>query len=326
MEESNDQAGASGLPAASVIDANAPELNHQYPTVTVRRKVAKRSEEWYNKPPPQNSTIAVSPSPSPSPHAEDIPARKKRRTEEPLLPLVPAISTDEASTAYSNTASAKISECPSPPVMPPSSTDTANASTRHQSPRETQTQTQPPPIETSEDQVDGNDDDDVNAVANVRHLSKPPWENCLSELADYRKSNGHCNVPQRYIENTKLGTWVAKQRHQYGLHQVGKKSSMTISRIQQLERLGFKWRTYRVWEDHLSELADYRKINGHCNVPQHYIENTKLGTWVAKQRYQYRLHLKGKPSRITLSRIQALESLGFEKVRNHLERTFEQAC
>jgi hypothetical protein len=30
----------------------------------------------------------------------------------------------------------------------------------------------------------------------------------------------------------------------------------------------------------LSELADYRKIHGHCNVPAKYSENTKLGNWV----------------------------------------------
>jgi hypothetical protein len=62
----------------------------------------------------------------------------------------------------------------------------------------------------------------------------------------------------------------------------------------------------------LSELADYCKVNGHCNVPQYYSENSKLGYWVAHQRTHYRFHLEGKTSQITLSRIQALESLGFE--------------
>jgi hypothetical protein len=67
-----------------------------------------------------------------------------------------------------------------------------------------------------------------------------------------------------------------------------------------------------VWEDRLSEFANYRKLHGHCNVPRNYSENAKLGTWVATQRCQYSLHLKGKTSSITLPRIQALESLGFE--------------
>jgi hypothetical protein len=34
---------------------------------------------------------------------------------------------------------------------------------------------------------------------------------------------------------------------------------------------------WSAWEDRLSELADYRKIHGHCNVPG-YSENTKLAS------------------------------------------------
>ena len=66
------------------------------------------------------------------------------------------------------------------------------------------------------------------------------------------------------------------------------------------------------WEDRSSELADYRIIQGNCNVPKNYSENTKLAYWVAYQRQQYCLHVKGKTSRMTTHRIQALESLGFE--------------
>jgi hypothetical protein len=89
---------------------------------------------------------------------------------------------------------------------------------------------------------------------------------------------------------------------------------MTTLRIQELESLGFEWGVVygAAWEDRLSELADYRKIHGNCNVPRNYSENIKLGHWVAYQRYQYKLHLEGKRLCMQLSRIQALESLGFE--------------
>jgi hypothetical protein len=64
---------------------------------------------------------------------------------------------------------------------------------------------------------------------------------------------------------------------------------MTPFLIQELESLGFEWGyCVTAWEDRLSELADYRKIHGHCNVPNKYSENIKLGTWVANQRIQYR--------------------------------------
>jgi hypothetical protein len=139
------------------------------------------------------------------------------------------------------------------------------------------------------------------------------WKDRFSELADYRKIHGHCNVPQRCSENVKLGHWVLKQKMNYRLHLKGKESLMTLSRIQELESLGFEWDSRgAAWADRLSELSDYRKIHGHCNVPNRYSGNTKLGTWVGGQRALYRLHLEGKTSSMTLSRIQALESLGFK--------------
>jgi hypothetical protein len=88
---------------------------------------------------------------------------------------------------------------------------------------------------------------------------------------------------------------------------------MTLSRTQALESLGFEWVSQdATWEVRLSELADYRKIHGHSNVPYNYSENSKLVNWVTNQRSHYRLHVKGKKSQITLPRIQALESMGFE--------------
>jgi hypothetical protein len=139
------------------------------------------------------------------------------------------------------------------------------------------------------------------------------WDSRLKELAAYREIYGHCNVPRGFSENAILATWVNTQRTQYKLHLEGNRSSMTPSRIQELERLGFEWDSHHaVWEDRLNELADYRKIHGHCNVPANYSENSKLGCWVLKQRCQHRLHVKGKRSEITLPRIQELESLGFQ--------------
>jgi hypothetical protein len=86
---------------------------------------------------------------------------------------------------------------------------------------------------------------------------------------------------------------------------------MTIFRIQALESLGFEWDSYgAAWEDRLSELADYRKIHGHCNVPNRYSENKKLGWWVGTQRMHYRLNQEGKKSWMTLSRIKKLEGYG----------------
>jgi hypothetical protein len=89
---------------------------------------------------------------------------------------------------------------------------------------------------------------------------------------------------------------------------------MTLSRIQALESLGFECNNSlgAAWEVRLSELADYRRIHGHCIVPYRYSENIKLGVWVSKQRKNYKLHQQGKTSPMTTYRIQELERLGFE--------------
>jgi hypothetical protein len=56
-------------------------------------------------------------------------------------------------------------------------------------------------------------------------------------------------------------------------------------------------------DDHLSELANYRKIHGHCNVPKSYSGKTKLFKWVSEQRRAYREHREGKTSSMTNLRI-----------------------
>jgi uncharacterized protein (DUF2237 family) len=80
MQNPTDPAEAS-IPTETVRES--PNLN-QYPTFTVRRKAAKRSERWYQ--------TTATPLPPP-PQAEFIPARKKRRLDEPRL-----TATDEAAT------------------------------------------------------------------------------------------------------------------------------------------------------------------------------------------------------------------------------------
>jgi competence protein ComGC len=139
------------------------------------------------------------------------------------------------------------------------------------------------------------------------------WELRLSELADYRNIHGHCNVRGKYSEDTKLGGWVESQKSSYRLHQEGTVSSLSTLQIRALESMDLEWDSRRATRElRLSELADYRKIHGHSNVPKGYSGNGKLAKWVENQRQQYRLRQEGNTSQMTLSRIYALESLGFE--------------
>jgi Helicase associated domain len=61
-------------------------------------------------------------------------------------------------------------------------------------------------------------------------------------------------------------------------------------------------------------------------VPQHYRPNKSLGKWVAKQREQYKLRLKGQHSFLTPYREEKLNQVGFSwYVRNALDTELQSA-
>jgi hypothetical protein len=239
MESTEEAVASLIIPTESVIAMVHGPHQNPYRTVTVRRKAAKRSEKWYQKP-----------------------AKKKQPVEEPLLPL--RRSPRGVTTTSITGASA-----------PPPNATVVVASTLRRSLRKTQL----PRTETSKAQLDGNDDDSDPPPSTTVNTSTEwnsrgaAWEDSLSELVDYRKINGHCNIPRNDSKNSNLGEWIKTQRTKYNLHAKGKPLSMTLSRIQALKSLGFEWaRLGTTWEDSLSKLADYRKVHGHCNVPARYSE------------------------------------------------------
>jgi hypothetical protein len=67
------------------------------------------------------------------------------------------------------------------------------------------------------------------------------WEERFNEISFFREIHGHCNVPSKYQDSSKLSTWLKCQRRQYKLILQGKKSHMTQERIQKLSSIGFVW-------------------------------------------------------------------------------------
>eukprot|EP00978_Attheya_sp_CCMP212_P048337 scaffold506353_cov59-Attheya_sp.AAC.1 len=136
-----------------------------------------------------------------------------------------------------------------------------------------------------------------------------PWDKRFEELVDFKKTKGHTNVPRGFGP---LGRWVTRQRTQYRLLKEGKASPLTSDRGEQLERIGFELprrRTCAPWGQRFEELVDFKKINGHTNVPRGF---GQLGTWVNHQRTQYHLLKEGKASPLTSDRCEQLEIIGFE--------------
>ncbi|EEC44448.1 predicted protein, partial [Phaeodactylum tricornutum CCAP 1055/1] len=141
------------------------------------------------------------------------------------------------------------------------------------------------------------------------------WDQMFERLLAFRDENGHCMVPKRFPPDMKLGTWVHTQRIQYRkLPVIGR---LTDDRIHRLEELGFIWSLRDDWQKHYEELKEYKKSNGHCNVPARYVPNRRLGIWVSAQRQQYKIvqtppELRPRRSApLTDDRIELLNELGF---------------
>jgi len=152
-----------------------------------------------------------------------------------------------------------------------------------------------------------------DAATRFRPFQLCEWSVKYEELCEFRKKFGSCLVHHNYKDNLPLARWVKRQRYQYKLMLEGKQSTMTPERVEVLEKVGFVWDSQSAaWYERLSELKDFKKANGHTNVPSSFEQNPRLATWVKCQRRQYRLYEAGKANNMTKLRISELESIGFE--------------
>ena len=156
------------------------------------------------------------------------------------------------------------------------------------------------------------------------------WQSKLELLRQYQEWNGHCRVPCSYeIDGVKLGIWLSDQRVAYKKHSEGKPAWITQERIDQLEAIGLdlndtkQKRDEAQWQSKFELLREYKEQHGHCQVPQRYeVNGVKLGIWVKDQRqhYLYKMHIGGKPARISHERINALNAIGLEWFPRNLTR------
>jgi hypothetical protein len=137
--------------------------------------------------------------------------------------------------------------------------------------------------------------------------SRTPFDLRFQELVDFKAIHGHTNVPNKSGD---LGKWVSQQRTEFRYLKEGQYSCMTIYKIKKLESIGFEFRCRVPWDQRFQELVDYKKINGHTNVPTLFRD---LGNWVSRQRTEYRFLKEGQPhSCMTIYKIKKLEGIGFE--------------
>jgi superfamily II DNA or RNA helicase len=126
------------------------------------------------------------------------------------------------------------------------------------------------------------------------------WDRGYAELVKFKNQHGHCNVPINWSGNKQLANFVRTQR----VHR--KRRWLSKEQTQRLDRLGFSWeRSGDAWDEMFLVLSDYKRRQGHCNVPLLYDENPKLGHWIMHQRVAKR------EERVSDDRIKRLNDLGF---------------
>ncbi len=143
------------------------------------------------------------------------------------------------------------------------------------------------------------------------HRERGNWEDRLSEVAVFKATNGHCDIPLRYPENPKLGRFVNAMRTQRN------SGRLSADRIGKLDALGFVWKSARTadigddginsaWQARFDELRRYKATHGTCDVPAKWRENPQLGNWVDQQR---QLQKRGA---LHLERQRRLDEIGFD--------------
>ncbi|CAJ1950842.1 unnamed protein product [Cylindrotheca closterium] len=151
-----------------------------------------------------------------------------------------------------------------------------------------------------------------------RPYQEKQWQEQFEELLSFKEKHGHCLVPHSFEENQTLSRWVKRQRYQYKLMKENKVTTMTASRVVQLEEIGFIWDSHAAaWQERLGELEAYLKKHGDSHVPSNYPDNPQLATWVKCQRRQGKLYFNGRPSNMTNERVAALNRLGFSWGMRH---------
>mmetsp|Transcript_24725 Transcript_24725/g.32788 ORF Transcript_24725/g.32788 Transcript_24725/m.32788 type:complete len:667 (+) Transcript_24725:194-2194(+) len=152
----------------------------------------------------------------------------------------------------------------------------------------------------------------LNELGFIWQAQCDAWNRHLNDLRSYKRENGDCLVPINHTKYPRLGNWVKEQRRHRALMIRGKKSHMTLERVQILESVGFCWGSYEAtWWRRFQELQDYKEEFGDCKVPRRYAPNPQLATWIDQQRRQIRLFKDGKIAHMSEKRIKALMELGF---------------
>ena len=123
-------------------------------------------------------------------------------------------------------------------------------------------------------------------AARKSNTNNKMWMETYQRLVVFKKQHNTTNVPRRYKEDPKLGTWVATQRSTY------RNKTIKEKRCQLLNSINFDWGNGRRapktdWMEKYQRLVVYKTQYNITYVPVIYKEDPKLGRWVSSQRAAY---------------------------------------
>lgn len=144
------------------------------------------------------------------------------------------------------------------------------------------------------------------------------WRATFDQFRTYAAAHGAAVVRVVDDETKKLNRWMLTQR------QAKKRGELSETRINALNEIGFVWQRNarctgthsqlppadetpitRTWDEMLSELVDFFKLHGHCNVPDDWTAQPQLARWAAMQR-----RVK-KQNQLTPEQVSRMEEIGF---------------
>jgi hypothetical protein len=144
------------------------------------------------------------------------------------------------------------------------------------------------------------------------HNNNKIWHHQYEKLVEFKRTNGHCVVPQKYEQDKSLGTWVSAQR-MFHTNNIIRQDRKDL-----LDEIGFAWKAesaryknhgYKLWHQQYEKLVEFKRKHGHCTVPHRYEQDKalgkSLGIWVSMQR---KYHNKNK---MRLDRKELLDKIGF---------------
>ena len=178
----------------------------------------------------------------------------------------------------------------------------------------------------------------LNEIGFVWSRRTNTWHENFERLVKWKEEHGNCHmIPDKSTdpEVAQLHKWVSDQRIHYKQDKNstdkqdcisadsstkttknGKKKApplkLSQDKIDKLKGIGFEFDARDAkWLQKFDVLLNYKKTHGDFLVPSNYQEDLSLSNWVANQRAQHKLYMKGSKSHMTERRLKILTDAGF---------------